>query len=658
MKLTMAVAIGVGLGVFVPLVVNAAPSIITQPEPQTVPVGYVAYFAVEASGAPPLTYAWYSNGVPIGGANTNFYFTQPVTPANNGALYTVVVTDNSSVSTNSGSNGVLTVLAAVPSVFTLPPFYSCSTNYYVATNGNDANMAAQATNMNTPWKTITNALTVLKNQGGTHGGVCVNVGDGVYLGAVNNSSAGFSISGSSDTTNGYFVLRSQNPQKATILVPANAPDNSQAIYFVNAKYVVIDGFVLEGDHSQANLHGAGLETIGTSASVCNSHHVRLYNNLIYGFGGPAIHCTHSDYVEQRNNVCFSCAATYTNGSGGIHYFEPIAADSGLWNTVTSNNAEFHIIIGDNISFNNLECNIGTNQTHGDGHGIICDDFNGTQNSSDPGYTNQTLVEGNLAFNNGGAGVALGGGCTSFVTIRNNTCFNNHEDDNLTSSARGEITIAANPGASASDNNIIVNNIVRAKVGTGAHTTNNTAIADYSFSTTVVNTNNVYLNNLTYNGTAGQASLKLQNTTATVTSANGNLLGINPQFTSETNFDFTLQSSSRAIDAASSVSGLPAFDLNGVTRPQGTAVDLGAYEYGYSLLVNSVEQLGGNMFITFTMGPGATNALQASGGIGGTNIFADIFIVPSNIYAGEVTNFLDFGAVSNFSSRFYRVRLAP
>lgn len=659
MKLTMAAAIG--LGVYVPLMVNATPSITTQPEPQMVPVGYPAYFAVEASGVAPLSYSWYKNGVAITGANTNFYFTPPVTPGDSGALYTVVVTD--STSTNSGSNGVLSVLAAVPSTFNLPPFYFCSTNYYVATNGNDAYTAAQAQSNSTPWRTITNALTVLKNQGGTHGGVCVNVGDGDYPEVVNNSGNGFSISGSSDTTNGYFVLRSQNPHGARIVVPADAPNNnSHAIWFADARYVVIDGFVLAGDHSQGNTGGEGIRLTGANPpAACDSHHYRLYNNRIYGFGGCAIHATHVDYVEQRNNVCFSCAATYNAGPSGIDYWHPIALDSGVWNTVASNNASFHIIIGDNISFNNFECNIGT--PHGDGNGIICDDFNGTQTTNyDLGimpYTNRTLVEGNLAFNNGAAGVAVGGGCGSYVTIRNNTCCNNSGDDNITSSWRGEIKIAANPnttdGVQSSDNNIVINNIVRAKVGTG-HTVNNTAFADVSSG--AENTNNLYLNNLTYNGTSGQASLKLVETTATITSANGNLLGTNPQFTSETNFDFTLQSSSRAIDAATSVSGLPLVDLNGVIRPRGAAVDLGAYEYGYSLLINYIEQLGGDMLITFSMGPGATNTLQASGGIGGTNVFTNIFVVPSNTYAGAVTNFLDAGAVSNFPSRFYRVRLGP
>jgi hypothetical protein len=60
------------------------------------------------------------------------------------------------------------------------------------------------------------------------------------------------------------------------------------------------------------------------------------------------------------------------------------------------------------------------------------------------------------------------------------------------------------------------------------------------------------------------------------------------------------------------------------------------------------------------GTGKTNALQATtgnaGGSYGTNNFTDIFTVTNTV--GSVTNYVDRGAVTNFPSRFYRVRLVP
>jgi hypothetical protein len=640
-KLTAVAAICLGLSLPRPQAAFGTVTISTQPEPQAVPVGYPVYFAVEASGAGPLTYTWRRNGVAISGAaNTNFYNTPPVAAGDNNAIYTVVVTDSSG-SVTSGGNGVLSVLPAVPNVFTLPPFYSCSVNYYVATNGNDAYTAAQAQNPNTPWKTIGNALTFLQNQGGTHGGVCVNVGSGIYPERIFST-----VSGTSDTTNGYFVLRSRIPHGARIQLPANAPDWSYGIQFQNTRYVVIDGFVVAGDHTQSNINGSGIEVSGTNTAVCLGHHYRIYNNLIYGFGGAAISVSHADYVEERNNVCFSCCATENAGSSGIDDYEPVALDSGKWNTVSAANAAFHILVGDNISFNNLECNFGN--PHYDGNGIIFDNFVVNQ------YTNETLVEGNLCFKNGGSGMALGGefGGGSQVTIRNNTFFNNHGDDNHHSTWRGEITIAN------SHDITVANNIARAVVGTGAYTKSNTAIADVAGSGQT-NQNDVYLNNLTYDGAPGDGSTNLQNTTATVSSANGNILGTDPQFGSETDFNFTLQSFSRAIDSGTAAAGFPLLDLNDLPRPQGAAIDLGAYEYGYSLRINSLARVGTNILISFVMGPGHTNALQATGGgngISSTNRFTDIFVVTNNPGAGAVTNFLDVGAAAKFPSRFYRVQL--
>ena len=76
-------------------------------------------------------------------------------------------------------------------------------------------------------------------------------------------------------------------------------------------------------------------------------------------------------------------------------------------------------------------------------------------------------------------------------------------------------------------------------------------------------------------------------------------------------------------------------------------------------ITGVINTGTDVFITWTMGGGKTNALQvtagdASGGF--TNTFADLFIVTNTV--GSVTNYLDIGAATNAPSRFYRVRLVP
>jgi len=77
---------------------------------------------------------------------------------------------------------------------------------------------------------------------------------------------------------------------------------------------------------------------------------------------------------------------------------------------------------------------------------------------------------------------------------------------------------------------------------------------------------------------------------------------------------------------------------------------------------SVVRQSNDMLVTWMMGPGATNTLQATAGDGSggysTNSFTDIFIVTNNTAIGTVTNYLDLGAATNKPARYYRARLVP
>jgi PKD repeat protein len=80
----------------------------------------------------------------------------------------------------------------------------------------------------------------------------------------------------------------------------------------------------------------------------------------------------------------------------------------------------------------------------------------------------------------------------------------------------------------------------------------------------------------------------------------------------------------------------------------------------SFHVISVVPTGSDLLVTWMMGSGRTNALQATAGdaYGGytTDNFADIFTVTNTV--GTTTNYLDTGVATNVSARYYRVRLVP
>src|SRR2546426_4770008 len=91
------------------LTVNSPPTITTQPASRTVTAGQTATFSVTATGTAPLSYQWQKAGVPISGATQASYITPPTTSADNGAQFTVVVSNTagsvpSSVATLTGNS--------------------------------------------------------------------------------------------------------------------------------------------------------------------------------------------------------------------------------------------------------------------------------------------------------------------------------------------------------------------------------------------------------------------------------------------------------------------------------------------------------------------------------------------------------------------------
>ncbi|MBS0379828.1 MAG: immunoglobulin domain-containing protein [Proteobacteria bacterium] len=102
---------------------QTAPVITTQPADQSVTAGQTATFSVVATGTPPLTYQWSKNGVAIAGATSPTYTTPATTTADNGALFSVVVSNADDATTSrSATLGVLSSSggAVAPTISTQP----------------------------------------------------------------------------------------------------------------------------------------------------------------------------------------------------------------------------------------------------------------------------------------------------------------------------------------------------------------------------------------------------------------------------------------------------------------------------------------------------------------------------------------------------------
>ena len=93
------------------LFVLVPPIISQQPTNISVVAGSPTVFTVNASGVPPVSYRWRKNGNPIANATNSSYTLPSAQGAENGALFSVVVSNSVSVVTS--SNATLTVLSTM-----------------------------------------------------------------------------------------------------------------------------------------------------------------------------------------------------------------------------------------------------------------------------------------------------------------------------------------------------------------------------------------------------------------------------------------------------------------------------------------------------------------------------------------------------------------
>jgi hypothetical protein len=97
-----------------------APTITSQPANRTVTVGATATFSVTVSGTAPFTYQWRKNGAAIAGATASSYTTPATTTADNGATFSVVVTNSAGSVTSANATLTVNATATAPSITSQP----------------------------------------------------------------------------------------------------------------------------------------------------------------------------------------------------------------------------------------------------------------------------------------------------------------------------------------------------------------------------------------------------------------------------------------------------------------------------------------------------------------------------------------------------------
>ena len=121
-------------------------TISTQPDKQSVVAGQIATFSILATSTETLSYQWKKNGTNIDGATSSSYTTPPTSSADNGAVFSVTVSNSAG---NATSNATLTVTdaAVAPAIATQPADQT-------ATTGQTAtfSVTATGTSISYQWK--------------------------------------------------------------------------------------------------------------------------------------------------------------------------------------------------------------------------------------------------------------------------------------------------------------------------------------------------------------------------------------------------------------------------------------------------------------------------------------------------------------------------
>jgi hypothetical protein len=387
--------------------------------PKTVSMTAGAYqqFAASVTGTTNTAVTWTAsgtgcNGTTCGTITSNGLYTAPAT-APSPASVTITVT--SVFDPSKSASASVTIVPLSGATFYLAP---------AANGGNDSNNGLSPT---APWLTPNHA---------------VNCGDVIVAAA----------------STAYASANFQSSKWGTVSCPA---ENSVAwllcAVFDGCKIAATNQFAMWIDQSYWGVQG--WETSGTgNGGVCfgvsptggsSIHHIILANNVANGCAdGFSVSSASAkvgvDYVSIVGNIAWNAARSTVLCNSGVTVYEPIKWDS---------NAGTHIFIAGNFSFDNASptnCN-GGRSTY-DGNGIVLDDI-GNEQSSGAAYTQQIVVENNIAVWNGGYGFGNTGNGTPSAAIfyLYNTSAHNLTATNSSTTTCGDVTTLSSSYTTISNN---------------------------------------------------------------------------------------------------------------------------------------------------------------------------------------------------------------
>jgi len=300
---------------------------------------------------------------------------------------------------------------------------------------------------------------------------------------------------------------------SNVIISTRNANTADNINIENVGYIIIDGFKVQSSPR------AGIRVVNSVGTVVEN--CVCSNNTEWG-----IFTAFAAQVQLLNNTCYGSVNQH-----GIY----------VSNSEIAHDAP---VVRGNVCYSNYQ------------NGI---QFNGDLTSGGDGIIQDAVIENNIVHDNGWKGLSLISLQDSVV--RNNVVYSN----GTRGSGAGGIHLVDEPGTNQySSNNVVVNNTVVesriAGIRLNSGSTNNTLFNNIVIASTQIVDED--------GGNIVDSVSNIQRTSAT---------GL---FTNSSGNDYTLAASSAARNAGKSVynsKNAPMTDLLGAARPQGSAVDVGAYE---------------------------------------------------------------------------------
>jgi Immunoglobulin domain len=331
---------------------------ITQPASVTVTLGQTATFSVTASGTGVIAYQWYENGVAISGATSSSYTTPAATAGDNGAVFTVTVSNSAgSVTSAAATLTVQSPMAKslVPSSSTPPynssvmlvPTFSDGTAVIGSTGVGSSDITTSAvsggsypTPLLTSAKTYT--LTVTDSKGNVVSTTCVVTPTSVSISPISPANQtvapgqiGFTATATGGATNGLTWTASAGTFSTNVWTsPTTAGTYTITATSVDEPSVSVSTTV--------TISGPVIITQPASQHVCTGSAILLIVTASYASsyqwnlnGAPILGATNSSYTisAAASANAGNYSVTVTNGVGSVTSSVAIVA---VGSSITSN----------------------------------------------------------------------------------------------------------------------------------------------------------------------------------------------------------------------------------------------------------------------------------------------------------------------------------